>query len=144
MSKPEDTGLPAEASRLRQEIARRATEMHGLLDTLLGGGTLFRGQVYDAKVRCGKPTCHCATGAGHAEILASFFIGKSRKTRVLDESTRAGLQPLADRYRQFRRARAGWVRFAKEVARLLNELERARTIEVDPAALRKDRQRISH
>ena len=59
MSKPEDTGLPAEASRLRQEIARRATEMHGLLDTLLGGGTLFRGQVYDAKVRCGKPTCHC-------------------------------------------------------------------------------------
>lgn len=141
MSKTAGMGSPEQESRLRQEIARRAAEMQALLDTLLDRGTLFRGQVYDANVKCGKPTCHCARGGGHPEVLASFLVGKSRKTRVLDEAARAELEPPAQRYRRFRRARASWVRFTKEITRLLNELERARTIEVDPATLRRDKTR---
>ena len=109
--------------------------MQALLDTLLDRQPLFRGQVYEAAPKCGKPTCHCATGEGHHSILVSFLEGKSRKTRAIDEATRARLEPPALSYRRFRKARARWVRLAKEIPALLNELEQARTLEVDATAL---------
>jgi hypothetical protein len=123
-------------SRLRQEIGRRAVEMNALLETLLGREPLFRGQVYEAAPKCGKPTCHCATGEGHHSILVSYLDGETRRTRSIDEQARSQLEPLAASYRRFREARAVWVRLAKEIPDLLNKLEEARTVRVDPSRLK--------
>lgn len=65
-----------EASRLRQrkhQLARR----FGLPDHLLPGS------LSEVRTRCGKPTCHCATGEGHPAWTLTFMMdGKKRVERI--------------------------------------------------------------
>jgi hypothetical protein len=61
----------AEASRLRQRkhALRRAFHLpKGVDEMLLGTLTLTH-------VRCGKPTCHCATGEGHPAWHLTVQVG---------------------------------------------------------------------
>jgi len=66
----------AKASRLRQrkfELVRKFNLPDGLLP-----GTLSM-----ARRKCGKPTCHCASGEGHPIWLLTFFFkGKRRIERI--------------------------------------------------------------
>ena len=70
----------AKAARLRQKIAHRSAEMQALAETLSGREEMFRGRVYDAAPKCGKPECHCAKeGKGHPSILVTLSTGQSRR-----------------------------------------------------------------
>ena len=44
---------------------------------------ILRGSLITRYVKCGKPNCHCTTGAGHASLyLSSFYHGKTKMDYV--------------------------------------------------------------
>jgi hypothetical protein len=66
----------AQAARLRQRKYALAEE-YQLPDDLLPG-SLVR-----SETRCGKPTCHCATGPGHPAWSLTFMVkGRKRVERI--------------------------------------------------------------
>jgi len=66
----------SEAARLRQRkyaLVRR----YGIPGDPLPGSLVF------SRRRCGKPSCHCATGEGHPIWYLSFMVdGKQRQERI--------------------------------------------------------------
>jgi hypothetical protein len=62
---PRATG--AQAARLRQRLFR-LIERYGLPEDLLPGSLV------ESQTRCGKPTCHCADGEGHAAWSLTFMV----------------------------------------------------------------------
>ena len=66
----------AQASRLRQRKHQLAQRFH-IPDHLLPGS------LSEIHYRCGKPTCHCATGEGHQAWAFTFMVdGKKRVERI--------------------------------------------------------------
>ena len=66
------------ASRLRQRKFRRLADLEVPPDGLPGSLALTHR-------RCGKPTCHCATGEGHPVWSLTFMVqGKKRVERIPD------------------------------------------------------------
>jgi hypothetical protein len=67
------------ASRLRQrkhELVRRFSIPPDLLP----------GSLSQTHSRCGKPTCHCATGPGHPSWVLTFMVeGRKRVERIPQE-----------------------------------------------------------
>ena len=77
--------------------------------------------------KCGKPTCRCATGDKHfSKFLSRSEGGKSRPVyvRSVDE---VDVASKAERYRQFRQARAELMKLADQTARFADELQQEMT-----------------
>ena len=76
--KPKPRG--EQAARLRQRkfaLLRR----YGLAEALVA--ELLPGSLSQSRRRCGKPTCHCATGAGHPSWYLAFMVdGKQRVQHI--------------------------------------------------------------
>jgi hypothetical protein len=54
--------------------------------------------------RCGKPTCHCATGKGHPMWSLTFMVdGQKRVERIPDDWVEE-IRPLVEQGREFKRA----------------------------------------
>jgi hypothetical protein len=54
--------------------------------------------------RCGKPSCHCATGKGHPMWSLTFMVeGKKRVERIPDDWVEE-IRPLVEQGRAFKRA----------------------------------------
>ena len=65
-----------EAARLRQRKFALVRQFHLPEDLLPGSLSL-------SHTRCGKPTCHCASGEGHAAWSLTFMAaGKKRVERI--------------------------------------------------------------
>jgi hypothetical protein len=70
-------GAPAARLRQRQFAVARQFQLPAAVRDLLPG-SLARTQR-----RCGKPTCHCATGAGHPIWFLTFMVkGQKRVERI--------------------------------------------------------------
>jgi hypothetical protein len=68
-----------EAARLRQRKFERLTGLHMPADALPGSLSLTHR-------RCGKKSCHCATGEGHPMWTLTFMVsGKKRVERIPNE-----------------------------------------------------------
>ncbi len=55
---------------------------------------VLRGSVIVRSLRCGKPSCHCAEGEGHAATYLSVTLAGGRTEQI---SLPAALVPLAER-----------------------------------------------
>jgi hypothetical protein len=85
------------ASALRQRkynFVRR----FGLPENALGGhlAVTYR--------RCGKPTCHCASGAGHPMWTLAYSFEGAKHVEVLSEGLAVELAPLVKQGRELREA----------------------------------------
>jgi len=71
-------GAPAAALRQRKfRLVRRFQLAEELVEALLPGS------LSETRRRCGKPTCHCAEGAGHPSWYLTFMVnGKKRVERI--------------------------------------------------------------
>ncbi len=101
----------AEAAKLRKrkyEIIRRFGFGEGLLP---GSLTLTHR-------RCGKPTCHCATGDGHPMWVLSFSIDGQKRVEVISEELAMELKPLVDQGREHREALSELMRLNAQLLRL--------------------------
>ena len=123
----------AEAAKLRKrkyEIIRRFGFGEGLLP---GSLTLTHR-------RCGKLTCHCATGDGHPMWALSFSINGQKRVEVISEELAMELKPLVDRGREHREALTELTRLNAQLLRLWLGKERA-TKKARAARVRKSARR---
>lgn len=118
-------------SRLRQMLRERYSPNPNDLGAFLSDQPLVRGTLYRHRRRCGKRTCRCVGGDLHESLVLTATIGG--KTRFWKPALGRveGLRECIERYRQFRRARAGLVkdhaRRLREMLRLIDAIAKART-----------------
>jgi hypothetical protein len=84
----------AQLRRRRGMLARR----FGIPDHLLGGS------LNQVVRRCGKPTCHCASGEGHPMWTLTFSIDGRRVVEFVPDDLVPLIEPLANEGRDYRDA----------------------------------------
>ncbi len=97
-----------------------------LLDVFLAPGPLARGTVYTLRRKCSKPSCRCARGEPHTTVVLTASVqGRTRLWTLPPD--RVGLaREWTERYRQFRQARDRWVKWQREILRLIDAMGRSR------------------
>lgn len=83
------------ANRKLDQAARLQQRKEAVLVSLPPFSEILRGSVFVRSVRCGKPSCHCASGEGHhrAYVGVTFAGGRTEQITVPRE-----LIPLARRW----------------------------------------------
>ena len=95
MATPTPTG--AQAARLRQRkfaLRRRVPVPADLLP----------GSLVHTHRRCGKPTCHCARGAGHPVWTLTFMVDGKKRVEPVPAEWVAEVRRLVDAGREFKQA----------------------------------------
>jgi hypothetical protein len=124
-------------SRLRQQIVQTERARGEAVERLLRVGPMIQGSFVNFVRRCGKPRCHCATGAPHvSKCLSRSKAGKTRTIHV-PAASEVEVAHKAAQYRQWRRARATLMKLAAQTAALADALQQALT-EPYPAGDRQD------
>ncbi len=85
------------AARLRQR-------KHELLRRLQIPADALPGSLALTHRRCGKPTCRCAEGEGHALWSLTFMVAGTKRVEWIPEGWVAELRPLVERGREFKDA----------------------------------------
>ena len=116
-----------DVSRLRQRLRAAGRQIGRQLGTLMEHEPFLRGGVYRLRRRCGKPGCRCARGELHESWVWLTREKGVQRLRVVPKGQTARWREMAESYRRFRRARRELARLYREVVRLANLLETART-----------------
>ncbi len=117
-----------DAAELRKQIQERQRELNDVLRGLKQRRALIRGNVYKLQRKCGKAVCRCQEGHLHESWVLSVPEKGRKRLRTVPEGKRAQWQPMTERYRRFRRARARLVKLFAEILKLVDELERERSV----------------
>lgn len=117
-----------DASRLRKRIQQCHREVSDQLRVLKQRRPLVRGNVYNLRRKCGKAGCRCQDGHLHESWVLSVPEEGRKRMRAVPKGKRTQWQPMTERYRRFRRARARLVKLFAEILKLVDELERERTV----------------
>ena len=99
MKKGKATG--ERAARLRQRkfaLLRRYRIPEALVADLLPGS------LSQSRRRCGKPNCHCATGAGHPSWYLAFMVGGTQRVEHIPAAWAADVQRRVAAGREFKQA----------------------------------------
>ncbi len=123
-----NTGTVMDASQLRKQLQQCQREVSDLLKVLKQRRALVRGKVYKLRRKCGKAGCRCQDGHLHESWVLSVPEGGRKHLRMVPKGKRAQWQPMTERYRRFRRARARLVKLFAEILKLVDELERERSV----------------
>jgi hypothetical protein len=86
-----------QAARLRQrkfELLRRFPIPADLLP----------GSLYQAHIRCGKPTCHCAQGQGHPAWYLTFMAEGKKRVQHIPQEWVEQVRQRVDAGREFQQA----------------------------------------
>ena len=116
-----------DASQLRKQIQQRQREIGDLFRVLKQRRPMIRGNVYNLRRKCGKAGCRCQDGHLHESWVLSVPEEGRKRMRAVPKGKHAQWQPMTERYRRFRRARARLVKLFAEIIKLVDELERERT-----------------
>lgn len=117
-----------DASQLRKQLQHCQREFGDLLRVLKQRRPLIRGNAYNLRRKCGKDGCRCQDGHLHESWVLSVPEKGHKRMRAIPKGKRAQWQLMTERYRRFRRARARLVKLSAEIIKLVDELERERTI----------------
>jgi hypothetical protein len=117
-----------DASQLRKRLLQSQREISDLLRGLKQRGPLVRGNVYILRRKCGHAGCRCQDGHLHESWVLSVPEKGSKRMRMVPKGKRTQWQPMTERYRRFRRARACLVKRFAEIIKRVDELERERTV----------------
>ena len=99
MTKSRPKGAPA--ARLRQRkgsLLRRYRVPEAVVRDLLPGS------LSQSLRRCGKPTCHCATGAGHPSWYLTFMVGGKKRVERIPTAWVADVRRRVDAGQEFKQA----------------------------------------
>jgi hypothetical protein len=116
-----------DVSRLRQRLREAGRQFDRQLRTLMEHDPLLHGGVYRLRRRCGKAGCRCARGELHESWVWLTREQGVQHLHVVPKDQTARWREMAESYRRFRRARRELARLYREVVRLANLLEAART-----------------
>ena len=107
-----------EASRLRQRKYRLVRAV-GLPEDLLGGSLTLTHR------RCGKPTCHCASGQGHPQWALTYSVEGDKHVLAIPAADVDELEPLLARGRRYREAVAELLAINAQLVSLWRQQQRA-------------------
>jgi hypothetical protein len=65
---------------------------------------LLPGSLSQSRRRCGKPTCHCATGAGHPSWYLAFMVGGKQRVEHIPAAWAAAVRRRVAAGREFKAA----------------------------------------
>jgi len=85
------------ASRLRQRKFVLVRRFHIPPDLLPGSLSLTRS-------RCGKPTCHCASGDGHPSWILTFMVERRKRVERIPEDLVDEVRRRVESGREFKDA----------------------------------------
>ena len=117
-----------DASQLRKQIQQRQREISEQLRVLEQRRPLVRGNTYNLRRKCGKASCRCQDGHLHESWVLSVPEKGRKRMRAVPKGKRPQWKQMTERYRRFRRARARLVKLFAEIIKLIDELERERTV----------------
>jgi hypothetical protein len=112
-------------SERRRELTRRIEELDRLLRSLDTRRPQICASLYRHRIRCGRPTCHCAGGPGHWRWCLSFESPRGRHTRSLSEEELRKLSPGAQAYRDFRQIRAQAAGLFRSILTLIDRIQKS-------------------
>ena len=113
-------------SSLRAQLLQAQQLLPSLLEDCLARQPLLPGSLYTLRRKCGKPSCHCASGELHESTVLSYRgQGRTQNISPAPEHLDA-IQKLTDPYRRCRQARAQLVRWQRQVLQLVDDLLDAR------------------
>ena len=116
------------AAELRKQIQQRQRELSDVLRGLKQRRPLLRGSVYMLRRKCGKAVCRWLDGHLHESWVLSVPQKGRKRLRTVPKGKRTQWQQMTERYRRYRRGRARLVKLFAEILRLVDELERERTV----------------
>ena len=67
---------------------------------------LLPGSLSQSRRRCGKPTCHCATGDGHPSWYLAFMVAGKQRVEHIPAAWAADVQRRVAAGREFKQAMA--------------------------------------
>ena len=117
-----------DVSQLRKQLQQSRREIGELLRVLKQRRPLIRGNVYNLRRKCGKAGCRCQDGHLHETWVLSVPEKGRKRMRTIPKGKRTQWREMTERYRRFRRARAQLVKLFAEVLKLVDQLERERTV----------------
>jgi hypothetical protein len=115
-------------SQLRKQLLERQSEVIALLRIFKQRPSLIRGSVYQLRRKCGKLNCRCQEGSLHESWVLSAPEKGRKRMRAVPKGKRMKWQRMTEDYRRFRRARSQLVKLFAEILKLVDELERERTV----------------
>jgi len=92
-----------QAARLRQ---RKFTLLQRYRIPAVVVADLLPGSLTQSERRCGKPTCHCATGAGHPSWYLAFMVEGTQRVVHIPAAWAADVQRRVAAGRAFKQAMA--------------------------------------
>ncbi len=110
--------------QLEQQRQRRVKSAPDLTQVL-------RGSLFERRIRCGQPSCHCATGKGHAVTCVGVTLSGGKNVQV---TVPAELVPVVQQWTEnYRRL---WD-LIEDVSAVNRELLRARLVDSAPVRRRR-------
>lgn len=117
----------ARVSKIRQRIQQLANRRKSAEKLLLSHKELYKGVVVELFRTCGKIGCKCTKGQKHQCYQITASIEGKRRTQHLPRKHFLTATKLTDNYREFRQARARWVKINAKMLEMFNELEKDKT-----------------
>ena len=117
--------MPSRA-KLRRRLDRLLEEHQRLLAVAFDRTPLWRGQVHEARRRCGKSTCRCARGELHVSTVFTDRSGAKPRNLSLKGKLLERFRAMTEAYRTLRRHRARAVAVQREILEIFDVLATAR------------------
>jgi hypothetical protein len=88
---------------LQKQLANLQRTRRQILNKLMRPTELAVGTVSAVKRKCGKPTCHCATGEGHPQVLFLYTdVDGRRRCKLVRRVDETRLLNANKRYQEFK------------------------------------------
>lgn len=112
--------------RLATPLSRAQRRKDEILTALPPFSEILRGSFFKRRVRCGKPSCRCASGPGHSVACVGVTFAGGRTEQI---TVPPSLVPLVRRWiANYRR----WWRAIEHVSRINRRILRERLFTVSP------------
>lgn len=115
-------------SQLRLELLKLYRSEPNDLAPFLSNHPLTKGTVYPLRRKCSKPSCRCARGELHENIVLTASFGGKTRLWTIPEDRIEEIRQQTERYRQFRQARKRlvkeWTKRQAELLRLIDAIEK--------------------
>lgn len=113
-------------SKLRQELGAKLSELEEILKAGFEADPVFPGSLHVSRHRCGKAECCCQQGKLHEALRLQIRFKDGLANRCLSEDEAAFWRPRTEAYRRIRKAGRAFSKWQRQVAPLLDAIERAR------------------
>lgn len=113
-------------SKLRQQLEAKLSQLEDMLRPAFEAERVFPGSLHVSRHRCGKAHCRCNRGDLHQALRLQIRFEDGLANRCLSEEEAAVWGPRTEAYRRIRGAGRAFAKWQREVASLLDALERAR------------------